>query len=106
MARNATTAIGATANPAMISGDDHPMLGPRLMATSREVAPTASVMAPGTSNDAFRRSVSGSTSSASSRPATVSGTWATKIHRHPNVSTIGPPATTPITGPPAATIDQ
>ena len=26
--------------------------------------------------------------------------------RHPNVSTIGPPATTPITGPPAPTIDQ
>ena len=36
----------------------------------------------------------------------VSGTWAMKIHRQPNVSTIGPPATTPITGPPAPTIDQ
>ena len=43
---------------------------------------------------------------AMSSPARVSGTWATKIHRQPNVSTIGPPATTPITGPPAPTIDQ
>jgi hypothetical protein len=103
----ATTAMGASAKPATTSGDDQPMLGPRLMARSRDVAPTARVTAPGTSNDADRRrSVSGRTSSASSRPAMVSGTWATKIQRHPNVSTIGPPATTPMTGPPAATIDQ
>ena len=46
----------------------------------------------------------------SPRPAasvtSVSGTWATKIQRQPNASTIGPPTTTPTTGPPAATIDQ
>jgi hypothetical protein len=29
-----------------------------------------------------------------------------KIQRQPKVSTTGPPATTPMTGPPAPTIDQ
>ena len=32
--------------------------------------------------------------------------WTMKIQRHPKVSTMGPPATTPTTGPPAPTIDQ
>ena len=77
------------------------------MANSSAVAPPARTTAPATSNrPSLRRVVSGSTSMASSRPVSVSGTWATKIQRQPNVSTMGPPATTPMTGPPAATIDQ
>ena len=36
----------------------------------------------------------------------MSGTWATKIQRQPKACTTGPPATTPITGAPAPTIDH
>ena len=49
---------------------------------------------------------SGSTAAASSNVASVSGTWATKIQRQPKACTTGPPATTPITGAPAPTIDH
>ena len=78
-----------------------------MMANSRLVAATARMPAPAKSKRLpVRRSVSGSTSRASSRPSSVSGTWTTKIQRHPKVSTTGPPATTPTTGPPAPTIDQ
>ncbi len=107
MATKVTMASGASTNPATISGLDQPHSGPRLMAKSNDVAPRARMTAPFTSKATrSRRSVSGSTSRASRRPARVSGTWATKIQRHPKVSTIGPPATTPITGPPAPTMDQ
>lgn len=100
-------ASGASTNPVTTAQCDQPHSGPRLMANNRDVAPTASTTAPFTSKGTrSRRSVSGSTSMASSRPAKVSGTWAMKIQRQPNVSTMGPPATTPITGPPAPTIDQ
>jgi hypothetical protein len=46
MTAKAATAAGARANPATICGFDQPHSGPRLMAKSREVAPTASTTAP------------------------------------------------------------
>jgi len=46
------------------------------------------------------------TRQAATSPRMVRGTWAMKMARHPNASTIGPPATTPSTGAPAPTIDQ
>jgi len=49
---------------------------------------------------------SGSTAAARSSVASVRGTWATKIQRQPKACTTGPPATTPMTGAPAPTIDH
>src|SRR5690349_13094368 len=100
-------ATGATTNPATIAACDQPRVGPLLMANSSDVAPTARMPAPAQSKLVLRRrSVSGSTRNARTSPVNVSGTWAMKIHRQPNVSKIGTPAKTPITGPQAPTIDQ
>ena len=77
------------------------------MASRSDSAPTPSVAAPGRSNRLLRSAgTSGSTAAASSNVASVSGTWATKIQRQPKACTTGPPATTPITGAPAPTIDH
>ena len=86
---------------------DHSHAAPRLSPNSRLVTDSASSTAPAMSKRTpCCRSVSGSSARATRKPARHSGTWAAKIHRHPNASTIGAPTTTPSTGPPAFANDQ
>ena len=105
---NSARNSGATANDASTGPLVQPASGPPVMAKSRAVTPTASTTEPATSKRwrCSLRSVSGSTAAASPSAASISGTWPTKIMRHENASTSGPPITTPRTGPPAITRDQ
>ena len=104
---NAAVAMGALARPTSTTGWVQPSVVASVNAYRNGATARANSTAPATSNRPSRwRGVSGSSCHASTKATMAIGIWRRNSARHPKASTIGPPATTPMTGPPAPTMVQ